>query len=88
MTARAGFDEQALDDVAAAAMGEEDPIAAVDAVAHAVRERVLREALLAESWNLNAAARRLRRRTSTVQYALERTYPALNAERLRRLKGR
>lgn len=79
------FDKKTLDPLAALVLKADDPLDACEAVKEALRERVMRDALEAENWNLNAAARRLKRSTSTVQYALEHTYTLLNAERLGRL---
>ncbi|WP_148314291.1 helix-turn-helix domain-containing protein [Sorangium cellulosum] len=79
------LDKKMLDALAAAALNADDPLDVCEAVKEEMRERVLRAALEAEGWNLNAAARRLKRSTSTVQYALEHTYTVLNVERLGRL---
>lgn len=76
------LDDAAMSALLDAALDSDDPLEACESVRHALRERVLRYVLVSEGWNLNATARRLKRSTSTVQYALENTYTALNEERL------
>lgn len=76
------LDDVVMNALLSAVLDTDDPLEACESLKHALRERVLRSALVSEGWNLNATARRLRRSTSTVQYALENTYTTLNEERL------
>jgi DNA-binding NtrC family response regulator len=77
--------EELLDRLAAMASKTDDPLQELERVQEELRERVFRTALEATDWSSHRAAARLGRRTSTLQYALERHHPELERERLKRL---